>query len=97
MRYQTSSIRKKAKPTTAAAARTNRGEAATRAPGGLGSSFAAERGFAGPSERASAAATTAIRRLARLASQRVRCVPNVSSMKNVVAMQPATAPIVFTP
>ncbi len=94
MRYQTSSMRKNAKPTTAAAARTNRGGAAS------GRSRAAPSpGESGTGEdrRLSAPARRATPRFATAASQRVQRVPNASRSQNVAARQPATAPSVFTP
>ncbi len=97
MRYQTSSIRKNAKPTPAAAPSTN---AVGAAGGSALAAGAAGTGVSSPASgrvRATARAVCATSMLTRQASHNVRWVPNVSSMKKVARNDPVTAPSVFTP
>ena len=95
IRYQTSSMRKNAKPTTAAAVSTKRSDEAVEGSTISDSSLRCSRVSAGG--RLIVAATAATRRFATAASQMVERVPNRSSSQKVAARQPATAPSVLRP
>ncbi len=110
MRYQTSSISKKAKPTIAAEIKTRRAEgglaeaeaeAGSGSGSGLGWEVEAAAAEAADSvagmRRASARAQTATIAFRPQASQSMRCEPITSSSTNVDATQPATAPSVLAP
>jgi hypothetical protein len=94
MRYQTSSIRKNANPDTAAAVSTKPTDTPAAGADGSAGARAKARSIRGLARAGRRARTS---RFKRLASHSVRRVPNVWSMKNVVARQPRTAPSVFTP
>src|SRR5260370_6534557 len=95
MRYQTSSMRKNAKPTTAAAASTNRGGAASGRSPAFGPSAGDSGG--GRDRRLSAPASPATPRFTAAASHKVARVPNASQSQKVAARQPAKAPREVTP
>ena len=95
MRYQTSSMRRKAKPTRAAAARTNVGRVLNPSTATEWPPSAAD-GLENPSHVADRAITPT-NRFTSTATNSVRRLPKTSSMKNVEVSVPATAPSVFTP
>ena len=96
MRYQTSSISRKAKPTSAAA---NGGShpghgAGSEAASSAGSAAASPVSLGSSRARLRAASTT--RRLSRAAIQMVLRIPTVSRSQKVVRSAPSTAPRVLT-
>src|SRR5262249_3590800 len=101
IRYQTSSIRKNAKPTTADAVRTKLTGAKATAVALSGaaddSAETASENSGGGMTDANLLATTATMPLRHAASHNVSRVPNVSSMKKVASRQPLTAPKVLRP
>jgi hypothetical protein len=104
MRYQTSSMRKNANPTIAAAGSTkDAGAAAGLSAPRMTFSSAATGATPTPSPLSAAnrlaklRAVSAIKTLIRLANHNVRRVPNTSRRTNVAKKAPVTAPSVFAP